>query len=838
MGGRKISVSDGYRMNGHQPVSRWTVSIASMIIALSTVGHATAQESATGGAPVEAAQAATTVHEFNIIAQPLASALNLFGRQAGLQVSFDSALVSGAQAKAVRGTMRSDVALQELLRDSDVTGQITSDGIVVLFRDTDPQATMIDPVVVEGERQVVSSDYDGYVAYRSRSGTKTGTSIMRTPQAVNVITKDEIEDKGATTVTQALEYTPGVISQYGNTDLRHDWLSVRGFVPGRYMDGLRLSFGARGYAQPKIEPYGLEQIEVLKGPSSVLYGQNSPGGLLNMQSKRPTAESLREVFVQYGSYNHREAGFDVGGAATEDGTLQFRLTGVGRMADAQADYVSEDRIFIAPALTWQPTDETRLTILTQYQKIEADGGGAPPALPASGTLWDNPSYSLGPSTYIGEPDYDRFTNEQMSAGYEFEHKFNDTWEFKQNLRVGNVDTYTQRVQAGALVGNSLIRYAWAFPEESTTVNVDNQLISRFSTGDINHTVLGGVDYLWEDSAYDESFVSPLTQTTVGSLDLTDIVYTGDATTPPLSTTVRQDRYQVGFYLQEEANIDNWTVLLGGRYDLARATTDTTTVSTGVTSTAKQDDNAFSGRAGLVYEFDNGFAPYASYAQSFTPTSGSDRSGAPFDPTEGEQFELGVRYQPENTNSLITVSAYQLTQTNVLTPDPVNTSFRTQTGEVRVRGIEVEGKANLDNGIELSASYSLSDSEVTKANANSSNVTTKGKEQPFIPRHQAAAWVGYNFQQADLAGLGIGGGVRFIGSSYGDANNLYQAPGVTLFDAALHYDLGHNWQQLAGTSLSLTANNLLDEEYISTCISATGCYYGNGRTVMATLKYRW
>lgn len=839
MGGRKIFVSVARKPAPWGGNKKWLMSAVSIVAVLAVASMARAAD---GPSPNGAtAQLQEKETRFDIPAQTLALALNLFGRQASLQVSVDSALVENKHSSDVQGVMRNDVALSRLLAKTELTGQILPDGTVVLFRDAQSGVSQTAPIVVQGHSDAAATngvDYDGYVASSSASATKTGTSIMRTPQAVNVVTQQEMTDRATTTVTQALQYTPGVISQYGNTDMRVDWLSVRGFVPGRYMDGLRLSFGARGYAQPKIEPYGLEQVEVLKGPSSVLFGQNNPGGLLNMQSKRPTAETQREVFVQYGSNNHREAGFDMGGSAVEDGSVQFRVVGTGRMADAQTDYISEDRVYIAPSIAWVPNDDTRLTILTQYQKIDSDGGGAPPALPASGTLWRNNSYALGPNTFIGEPGFDHFKNEQMSAGYEFEHRLNDTFEFRQKLRVGHVDTETQRVQGAGLIGTTLVRYAWAFPEDSTTVNVDNQLISRFETGNLAHTLLTGVDYLWEKSAYDEYFVSPLSSSTVGSLNLINISYTGDARIPGLSTSVRKDMDQVGVYAQDEIYIDQWTVSAGGRYDIARSTTDTTTVSSASTTRTKQDDSAFSGRLGLVYEFENGIAPYVSYTQSFAPTSGTDRNGLPFDPTEGEQYEVGLRYQPINTNAMLTASLYQLTQSNVLTTDPVNTSYNTQAGEVEVRGLELESKTSLENGFDLSASYSLTDSKVTKANRNSSGVSTKGKEQPFIPRHQAAAWVGYQFQNAEWAGIGLGGGVRYIGSSYGDSNNLYQAPGVTLFDAALKYDLGTKWQELAGTSLSLTANNLLDKEYISTCISATGCYYGSGRTVMATLKYRW
>lgn len=771
---------------------------------------------------------------FDIPAQDLNAALLTFADRAGLQVFYDGAMLDGLRSTALSGRYTVDGGLTRLLSGTGVIHRFTGPDTVSLERPVAGDgSTMLDPVVVGASRAVETArgPVEGYVAGRSATATKTDTPITRTPQAINVVTRDQMEDQGVQNVTESLRYTPGVVAQYGANDVRHDWLTIRGFTPGRYLDGLRLPYGARGYSQPRVETYGLERVEVLKGPSSVMYGQGTPGGTLNMVRKRPTDDTVREIQLQTGSHDRIQGAFDVGGRLTEDGAVLGRIVALSRTADTQFDHVDEEKVYVAPSLTLRPRDDTQVTLLAEYQRIESDGGGGAPALPANGTLYTDVYPSLPRDTFVGEPGFDEFTNEQWFVGYEATHELNDTWSFRQNFRHGQVDTDTQRVQAfclGPCDPSALLRYAWAFPETSTLTTVDTQATADFATGALEHTLLFGVDYSYEDSSFEESQLQMLTTPfnayapTYGQVS---------PVRPPPNILIDQTESQVGLYLQDQITIGGFDLMLGGRYDWARSETDTTR-STGTTS-VEQTDRAFTGRAGLVYTFDNGVAPYASYSTSFDPTSGTNRAGDAFDPTTGEQVEIGVKYQPPGSESLITLAAYQLTQSNVLTPDPVNTSFRVQTGEVRMRGIEVEGKARITDELSLIASYAFTDSEITEDNAGN-----EGNDFAFVPTHQAAAWVDYAFASGPAQGLGMGVGVRWQGDTYGDNANRFEVPGRTLVDASIRYALGEVSPRLAGAELSLDVQNLFDEEYVSTCLSATGCYYGVGRTVYATLTYAW
>ena len=456
-------------------------------------------------------------------------------------------------------------------------------------------------------------------------------------------------------------------------------------------------------------------------------------------------------------------------------------------------------------------------------------------MPALGTLYANPKGRIPTKRFIGEPNYDRFKLQQGFIGYAFEHRFNDVWTVRQNLRYSHVDANTQRVQAIGLGADSstLSRYAWAFPERSDLFNIDNQAEARFSTGPFAHTLLLGADYLREDARYDESQLR-----IVPSVDVFAPVYAGTVTRPPLGTRITQGRNQTGLYAQDEIRFGGFRLTVSGRQDWADAVTRTTNAATGALTRVKQDDAAFTSRVGLSYLLDGGLAPYISYATSFQPTAGTDRAGQPFAPTEGEQIEGGIKFQPPGTNLLMTGTVFDLTQKNVLTPDPTDFRFNAQTGEARVRGVELEVKASLTESLDLIASYAAMNSEITKANANAAGASIIGNELPFVPQHQASAWLDYTFRTGDWAGLGLGAGVRYIGASVGDNANLYHIPVVTLVDAAVRYDFGYRYPALKGVDLAVNATNLFDKTYVSTCIAATGCFYGNRQTVLATLRYRW
>lgn len=657
------------------------------------------------------------------------------------------------------------------------------------------------------------------IAKDSGTATKTDTAITEIPQSISVITDRQMRDRGIHGVEEAVWYTAGAQGGGYGTDSRSDWLLVRGFTPARYMDGLALPEGS-GTGITRIEPYGMERVEVLKGPASVNYGAMPPGGLVNYVSKRPTEDSLREVELQVGSEDMRQLAFDFGGKLNDSGTLLYRLTGLARNGDTSVDYIHDDRYFLAPALTWKPDDANTFTVLARYQKADTKSGAG--FLPAEGTLLPNPNGKIPTHRFTGEPNANDYVKTMKSLGYEFEHDFGGGTAFQQSLRYGTAEVDPSvAVGAFGLLADqrSLFRYLWSTREDEKTLGVDNNIQWHF--GDrVQHTLLVGLDYRRSRYSYDSNFLFNAT-----SLDVFNPVYGSmpDLTPdfdPATTASTRQTQSQLGLYVQDQIKVDRWVFTLGGRQDWVG--TDT--------NGSHQSDDKFSARVGVNYVFDNGLAPYVGWSQSFQATIGrehEDRGGSAFVPTSGEQVEVGLKYQPSGSNLLATLALYEITQENTLTVDPDHTLFQIQQGETKVRGAELEARWNVGRGLSLYGAYAYIDSEVTKTTV----AETLGKEIALQPKHAASAGGDYTITEGALAGLGFGAGVRYTGDHYGDAPNLWKTPSYTVFDVAVHYDFG-NWR------LQLNAQNVTDKEYISACNAVYWCYYGYARNVTATARYQW
>lgn len=677
---------------------------------------------------------------------------------------------------------------------------------------------ILPPVVVQTD----GVEEDSYVAKTSRAATKTATGLIETPQAVSVVTETELEARNVQSVGEAIRYNSGVLGDYwGGADLRYDKTLIRGFDAAQYLNGLKLSEGHfAGLGRP--EPYGLQRVEVLKGPSSVLYGQNAPGGLVNLVSKKPTAETIREVNLSVGNFERRQGSFDMAGALDAEGEAQYRLVGLARESGTQTDHGKNDRQFIAPSFSWEPSEDTKLTILGSY--LREDLGNQVNVLPPIGTLTSASFGKIPTSFYAGEPSFDQFIRTSKSIGYEFQHDFDDVWTFRQNLRYDRQDADYRYVSYSGkpLVGTTMARKRTFIDQNLGSFAVDNQAEAVFSAGAVDHDVMIGLDYRDIDTSFRFGTAS------ASSLDIANPVYGASVLMPKTTRSEQSDQHQTGFYLQDQMRLDKWAFTLSGRYDIV----DSSTLNRLKNTVVDQDDEKFTWRTGLVYLADNGLAPYVSYSTSFEPTPGSDFDGNAFEPTTGTQYEVGIKYQPVGFESFITLSAYDLTQENVTTSDPINTGFDVQTGETRVRGIELEGVAALSESLSLKASYTYMNGEVTKSNDYKGNIPAQ------IPRHLANLWGDYTFANGPLSGFGLGAGVRYVDNRFGDMANRMELPSTTLFDAAIRYDFEELDSDLKGLSLSVNASNLFDKTYVGQCASTKFCQYGARRTVIASLGYKW
>jgi iron complex outermembrane receptor protein len=686
----------------------------------------------------------------------------------------------------------------------------------------------LDTIDVQGER--ASGPVNGYVAQRSDTATKTDTPLMETPQSVTVVTRDQMDDQASQSVGQALRYTASVLAETRLSAGRYDSAFIRGFGGSggsagfiNNLDGLRYQRGVN-FLVPSYEPWGLERIEVLRGPSSVVFGQVKPGGIVNMISKRPKDVAHGEVQLQVGSYQRAQFAFDVGGPVDPEKTWLYRVVGLGRAADTQVDYTREERVFVAPSVTYRPNAATSFTLLASYQRDPETGFYG--FIPSVGTVLPSRAGRIRSDFFPGEPKYEGYSRNQANLGYAFEHKFNDVFTFRQNVRVSDMDSRMKTVAVGGIAADqkTLTRRVTASNESARTAGIDNQLQADFRTGPLTHKLLFGLDGYWTDG---KAFTGA--GGTVQTLDFTNPIYGRLPFVVPATPGVSQTTSQYGIYLQDQIKLDRLSLLVGGRFDSAEVRSRA--LNTGVLT--KQDDTATTGRIALMYNFDNGFAPYASYSTSFEPVAGSSFGGTPFKPTEGEQYEVGFKYELPGTNAFIQAAAYQLTQTNVATADQTNIGFQVQTGEIRARGIEVEARATLFDSLDLVAAYAYTDAEVTKSNG-----VDFGKRAAVVPRHMASLWAHYTFKEGLFNGLGLGAGVRYVGKGAGDPGNTFFTPDYTLVDAAISYDLAAASSKLKGWKVQLNAHNLFDKEYIAGCYGAVQCSFGLRRTVLATLSYRW
>jgi iron complex outermembrane receptor protein len=690
----------------------------------------------------------------------------------------------------------------------------------VLAQETAPAgSTVLERITVQQRIEDAWGPVEGYVANRSATGSKTDTPLIETPQSISVVTADQIEAQSVESIGNALRYTAGVAGELWGNDTRGFGLQIRGFNvwdDAFYKDGLRLK-GTDFASFLSLDPYGAERLEVLHGPASVLYGQNSPGGIINYVSKRPTGETFREVEVSAGSFDRYQGQFDMGGTVDEAGVLSYRLTGLFRDGDIDVDFVNDDRIFIAPSLKWQPDADTSLTLLATYQRDKTGWGIQ--FLPAAGTVFPGlDGKRLPNSRFVGEPEFDEFNPTLAMIGYEFEHRFNDTWMVRQNARYSYLDNDEQLGVFGSGLdpdGHTYNRYADAGRSNLGNFSVDNQTQATFDTGPLAHTLLMGLDYQYTDHSDwgAQGAVDPLD-------DIFDPTYGAPVTdlTPYQDTDTQQ--MQVGLYAQDQIKYENWALTFGGRQDWA----ESETLDRLSDSTSEQSDSAFTGRIGLVYLSDIGLAPYFSYSTSFYPTLGTGTDGEAFKPETGEQYEVGVKYQPDGWNSFVTVAAFDLTRENVVRDFG---SYQFQTGKIRSRGIEVEGVASLDSGWDIKLAYAYIDMEILDDSEGT------GGNMPYgVPHHRLSLWGDYTFRSGKLEGFGVGAGLRYIGSSYGDDANSFEVPSATLVDTAIHYD----WKNM---KFQLNASNLFDKQYVASCFDYNfGCFYGEGRKITGSMKYRW
>ncbi|MGD1451704.1 TonB-dependent siderophore receptor [Vibrio harveyi] len=685
----------------------------------------------------------------------------------------------------------------------------------------DEDVTQLETMTVLGE------------TYRN-TATKTSLEPEETPQAITIITKDEMDLRGVSTVSEALRYSSGVNTELrGGAVTRLDLFNIRGFINyTNFYDGLPLLFNGWNL-QPQIDAAAVEQVEVFKGPTSVLYGNIPPGGMVNIIAKTPQSEPANTVSVSTGTNSLKEVNFDTTGQIG-DSNVNYRIVGMAKQRDGQAETSEDERYLIAPSFDWQATDNTLVNVNVYYQNDPS--AGIYTTVPAVGSVLDNPLGSLSPDTYLGDKNWNTYEREVLMIGYKILHDFNNNWQFLQNARYMTADSYQENTYNSPLAADNrtIGRNAYLTDEDSTSFVIDNQLSGYVAHGNFEHNLLLGLDYQYLDSdvKYKDTLGYSLTQ---DIFNPNHNQIDRDALKFAYQQALDIKTKQLGVYFQDQLRYNNLVMIAGLRWDKYESDTNTVSDYLGTVTPSKEklDENNVSFRVGALYELDFGLSPYLTYSESFEPIAGADASGKAFDPSTGHQWELGFKYAPLGGDVSGNLALFHITKKNAILTDPNNPyAPQYQAGEVVSQGAELEAKWQATPQADLTLNYTYINMEIKE----DSYYHQEGKTPVWVPEQTASLWANY-YYEGTLTGLRTSAGVRYVGKTEMDAQNSDQVPDYTLVDLAASYDLSAASQSLDGASVTLSASNIFDEEYYS-CYDKNNCWFGAERSIEAKLEYKF
>lgn len=759
---------------------------------------------------------------YSMSAQPLASALAQFARQNRLQLSFDAALATGKTAPAVNGELSEREALTRLLRDSGLGWSLTEDRTLLLFAQPASGSINLAPSTITSNRYIehANGPVQGYRATRSATGTKTDTALRDVPQSIQVVSRQVLEDQQVNNLGDALTNVSSV--QRGNS---HGGSSesfiIRGFKATTYaVDGMLINpLVSRPEALRDLA--NVERVEVLKGPASVLYGRGNPGGLINLVTRQPSFTPEAEVKAQAGSYDFYRLEANASGPLDEAKTLAGRMTVATQTERGFRDtFRDSKRIYVAPTLRWEPSDVTRVDAGLEYinQTSPFDRG----LIPVNGKI------NMNADRYLHEP-WSRDKADKVSVWYRAEHDVNDWLTLRQMTRwdQSHKNRYVVDLRGLEDDNRTLARRATDGDERIKTLDMQFEAIARFATGGLKHTALAGFEYI------DGKRNVATDRATLGSIDIFNPVY---GARPGAFSFNEETDYQLeaySFYLQDQIDLsEQWKLIVGARYDDTRQRNTTTVVNpiTGlgrVSTPTNLNPSKVSPRLGLVYQPTDWLALYASYSTSFTPQSDTQRNGSPLDPEEGEQYEVGAKFDLIPDRLSATLSVFEITRQNVAATDPTDDNYSVQTGEQRVRGAELDVSGTPLDGWEIIGNVSALDAKVTK-----DTTIETGNRLDGVPILSGSIWSSYQLQDGPMKGLGFGAGVIAVGERQGDIDNSYDVSGYARIDASVFYDIDENIR------VSLKGRNLTDRKYIETAANTDGNYAGAPASFIASVSAKF
>ena len=661
------------------------------------------------------------------------------------------------------------------------------------------------PIIVNAKASA-DDDANSVVAKELWVGGKVATSLLDTPASVSVITQKEMEQRSASTTEEVLQYTSGVITDYYGTDDRNDYFQIRGFQATTYRDGLTLS-SMRGVRE---EPFAYERIEVLRGANSTLFGPADPGGSVNFVSKQPRFDRIGQGYVTYGSFNHKEAGVDVGGALNGSDTLAYRFTGKMQDGEREYDHSQDNNGFVMGGLTWEPTVFTSATLIVDHLRRDST--------PNSGGYPKDREYDR--DDFFGEPSYNFHDVERTNISASFSHDFDNGFTLRSNLRHSDLSDEYGYAYINDVAGRTgpLVDRGYLGSDgqaEQFNGNLMLQYDARFENIDSSSIV--GVEYL------DASSESVSVYGSADPIDVSRPVYRGVSPAivyqdKDLDSTIKS------LFLQQNLSFYERVILtLGMRHD-SMDVSETDHLS-GTRTSDRFSENSF--RGALTYIVNDEVSAYVSMVESVSPPE------IGVTPERGSQYELGVKYSPVAINALFSAAIYELTQEDVATAvvQPNGAIEQQTVGEQRVRGLDLEAKAELTENLSVIGGYSYMETEVLRGSLEVwgvGAVSIEGNEFVSAPKHSASLWSYYSVSGTNVS---VGLGARYVGSyHFSNFNDTGESEATTLFDAAFNYQIA------PGTDLAVNVSNLLDEQHVVG--SGTADYYNPGRELTAKLSYNW
>lgn len=775
-------------------------------------------------------QAQPATFDFDIPAQPVGQILDALARQTGLQPFYAEEAVKGVQSPGVKGRMSLREALDKALTGTGLTYQFTGEKAVAI-KAAEKVAELATITVTSSTTKDATL---GYQPKRSFAGTKTDTPLLETPMAVQVVTHEVIEDRQSQSSLDAVKNVSGVQAAPGTV---YDQFMIRGFTTGGAGTAYRNGLALRG-AIGQVDMAFVDRIEVIKGPTSTLYGRAEPGGFVNVVTKKPQEESHVSIQQQFGSWGVTRTTADATGSLNENKTILYRVIGAYDKADSWVDFVHRENKALAAYLTFKPSSrfEANLNIEQYDNKLSHPRAGSIPVIGSRPTDLPRHFSVSDPVVWENYP----YPVDRTLIGFDWTYALNDSWKITQRFHYNRSNEKYASLDPGSFNGSDTIttRTFYTNDTDRDTINTNLEIAGEFRTGDIRHKLLVGLDWFkyedhWHGGIHTLAIPLNIYAPTYGNINAN--MLHGLVNASANIDMYRQEDQGTGFYVQDQIGIlDKWEILLGGRLskETSRNTRGCWPVCTGVplTEYAPKADE-FSPRAGLLYKISKDVSVYGSYSKSFGSGNGFSASGDPYPVQEGIQYELGGKASLLNDRITTSVTLFDLTLRNRLTPDPVNPLLSIAAGEVRSRGLEFDIAGQVSKHVSLVGSYTYDDAIITKDNRTGASAI-KGKRWAGAPLHSANVWMKYDTDPGSIEGWTFGAGAYLNGQRQGNNTNTWQMPGYGRVDTMLAYRT-----KAGGTPLTaqLNINNMFDKKYFESSNGGTYAYYGAPRTVIGTIK---